>query len=290
VSKRARLSTSEDSSWSSGHHSETLVGDQYPFFESAWEERLSAESSNSSLGISPDALWTGHDESVGFIPTPKRKWDCSSSSPLEYAAIEPGQDSAVDVNVASDYGFGTDNHSFLFISDAPNMAINATPSDDITFLLEQQDFVSFDIIDWVLPQLSFSSTSSPVMQSHDAGASCTPSLDDSSTDWCQPRNQSPSRVPLPRLPRLECPQCQEQFADRRQLSRHSREHKTVACDVDGCPVVLKDKRSLERHKKSVHDDLFPGPISVCKCGFETTRKDNYLRHGETCEKRRKRKR
>jgi hypothetical protein len=190
--------------------------EEHTFFDSAWEGELRTEPSALSLSISPDALLLGYDESVSFMPTPEKNWDCSLHSPLEYAALKPGLDFPVDVDPVSDYELCISNHSSLFFPDEQNMATDATVSSDIAFPFERQDSVPFDQTGCLLPQQSYSFISSLIPQPHRPSTSWPPAVVGHLQDQPLPANHGPSRVPLPRLPRLKCPQCQELFSDESQ--------------------------------------------------------------------------
>jgi len=257
---------------------------------SLWEDWLGGEPSTLSLSITPDALSSGHDEPISFMPTPEKNWDFSLHSPLEYAALQPGLDFTTDVNPVSDYELSNCHHSSLSSFDEPNMVNNPTPSNARTFILERQDSVLADQFGLVVPQQRPSSNSSLIPLFQGPIISYPPLVFSSPEDQPPPISHGLSQVPLSRLPGLKCPQCQQNCADKRQLSRHLRQHETFACDIEGCDAVVKELRTLERHKMSVHEDLFPGPKFACECGYETPRKDHYLRHKETCQGGKKRKR
>lgn len=190
--------------------------EEYSFFDSAFEEWLSAESSTLSPSISPDAISPGHDESVSFMPTPEKNWDCSLHSPFEYAALKPGLDFTIDVNPVSDYELGNSHHSSLSSFDERNMATNATPSNWLAFTLERQDSVPFDQFGLVVPQKPLSNPSL-IPPPQGPIPPYPPLVFTSPEDQPPPINHGLSRVPLSRLPGLKCPQCQENCADKRQL-------------------------------------------------------------------------
>jgi hypothetical protein len=190
--------------------------EEYRFFDLAWEGELGTEPPTLSLGTSPDALLLGHDESVSFIPAPEKNWDCSLHSPPECAALKPGPDFPVDVDPVSGYELCISNHSSLSLSDEQNMATDATASSDIAFSFEHLDSFPFDQSGWLLPQQSSSFVSSLIPQPQYPSTACPPAVVDHMQDQPLPASYGPSRVPLARLPRFKCPQCQEHFADESQ--------------------------------------------------------------------------
>jgi hypothetical protein len=209
--------TGEDPPWSSSHYLEAEGWEEQPFFDSAWEGELATEPSTLCLSISPDALLPGHDGPVSFMSTPEKNWDCSLHSPLEYAALKPGLDFPVDVDPVSDYELCISNHSSLSFSDEQNMATDAAVSNDTAFSFKHQDSVPFDQSGWLLPQQSSSFISSLIPQPHCPSTSRLPAVVGHLQDQPLPANHGPSRVLLPRLQRLKCPQCQEHFFDESQL-------------------------------------------------------------------------
>jgi hypothetical protein len=69
----------------------------------------------------------------------------------------------------------------------------------------------------LIPQQSSSFVSSLIPQPHCPSTSCPPAVVGHMQDQPLPASYGPSRVPLSRLPRLNCPQCQEHFVDESQL-------------------------------------------------------------------------
>jgi hypothetical protein len=191
--------------------------EEHPFLDSAWEGELHTEPSTLSLSISPDALLPGYDEPVSFMSTPEKNWECSLHSPLECAALRPGLDFPVNVDPASDYELYISNHSSLSFSNEQSMATDAAVSNDISFSFKHQDSVPFDQSGWLLPQQSSSFISSLIPQPHSLSTSCLPAVVGHLQDQPLPANHGPSRVLLPRLPRLKCLQCQKLFFDESQL-------------------------------------------------------------------------
>jgi len=264
--------------------------EEYSFFDSAWEDLFWAEPSTLSSSIS--AISPGHDETVSCVPTPEKNWDYSLYSPLKYAAPEPGLDFTIDVNPVSDYELGISRHPSLSFPDGKTMATNATRSNGIDISVECNQSVTFDQFGLGLPTQSPSSEPRLAPPPHGLTASHPSPVFSSSKGQTLSVNHGLSRVPLSRLLGLKCPQCQQDFVDNLQLSRHLKKHETFPCDVEGCKAVLKTQRSLDRHKQTaaVHKDLGSGAQFACECGFETPRKDHYLRHEKTCQGARKRKR
>ena len=188
---------------------------EHSFFESAWEDRFGAEPSTLSASIS--AISPGHDETVSFVPTPEKNWDSSLHSLLEYAAPEPGLDLTIDIDPVSDYGLGISRQPSLSFSDEQNMATYGTQSDDIAIPFESNDFVTLDQFGLGLPTQSPSSRPRLVPPPHGNIASHPPPVFSSLEAEALSSNHSLSRVPLPPLLRLKCPQCHQDFVDKLQL-------------------------------------------------------------------------
>ena len=185
--------------------------EEYPL----WEDWLGTEPSTLSLSISLDAISSGRDESVSFMPTPEKNWDFSLHSPLEYATLKPGLDFTTDV--VSDYELSNCHHSFLSSFDEPNVVTNLTPSNAPAFSLERQDSVLADQFSLVAPQQRRSSHPSLIPLSRSPITTYPPLAFSSPEDQLPPISHGLSQVPLPRLPGLKCPQCRQNYPDKRQL-------------------------------------------------------------------------
>jgi len=261
------------------------------FFDSAFEDLLSAELSTSYPSISPDATHSSSDEPVCIEAAPEKEAIESLDLTSEYAAYEPGLDLAFGVSPANGCSFGIgENLVPLLFPGSTYTTPNLAPSGGTRLPLEHDEDVFFSVLGSSMGQQSSPFTTGFAPQGDRSGFPCLPTSFRLPTDQLLPIVPGPSRVPLPRLSRLKCPLCPQAFSDKRQLNRHSSTHKSTRCDVDDCVAVLKDTRSLQRHKRTVHRDLFPGPQVACECGFRTPREDHYKRHLKTCQTERKMKR
>jgi uncharacterized Zn-finger protein len=196
----------------------------------------------------------------------------------------------VNVDTASDCDSGFSNHTSLFFSGIVDTTYHPPLLSEAAWLSECLDFSSIDSSGSA--ELQQSTPASSGTTSHSNGLrSCSPMpAPGPFRDWSLPTAAAPSRAILPALRRLKCSQCPQTFIEQRQLNRHLNTHKSVACDVEGCASLLKDQRTLKRHKQTIHRSSCLGQQSTCDlCGREFPRADNFKRHITTCQGVKKRK-
>jgi hypothetical protein len=178
------------------------------FFDSAFEDLLSADSSTLCLGVSPEAIQPGYHESESFEAAHETRGLNSLDVPLEFDALQPGWDLTVDVDSASDYDFNFSNRSSLSFSDEVNTN-DTTPLYDLT---------SLDRSGSILTQQASLSNSNPLPQSYASTMPYPPPAVDRIHGQSLPTVPKPSHALLSRCPLLKCLHCQQEFVDQLQLT------------------------------------------------------------------------
>lgn len=210
-------------------------------------------------------------------------------STADLLRLDPGLHFPVDGNPTSDCDSGFNNHTSSFFSGILDTGSHRSPPSEPAWLSGLVDSPSSPFSE--LPLLQQSNSASPGTTPPSNGlSSCSPMPAlGLSPDRSLPSATGTSRVLLPALHRLPCPQCLQTFVDKHRLNRHLSTHKpSVPCDVEGCTSLLKDQRTLKRHKQTVHRSLCSGQQSACDlCGRGFARTDNFKRHIKTCRSRKK---
>jgi C2H2-type zinc finger/Zinc finger, C2H2 type len=203
---------------------------------------------------------------------------------IPHFGFDPGLHFPVDGNPTSDYDSGFNNHTSSFFSGILDTASHLSPPRGPTWRSGLVDSPSSPFSE--LPLLQQSTSASPSTTPPSNGlSSCSPMPAlGLSPDRSLLSPTGTSRLRLPALHRLSCPQCPQTFVDKHRLNRHLSTHKpSVPCDIEGCTSLLKDQRTLKRHKQTVHRSLRPGQQSACDlCGRGFARTDNFKRHIRTC--------
>ena len=213
-SKRPRTSTGEYLSLTSGHFPETQCLGGNSFFDSAWEDLISAESTLRT-SVSPDVIQLGCDEVASYEPVPEKERVGSFDLPPEHAAARVRLDLTADVDPASDWDSIFSNQSSLY--DEICMAANPTPPNNTLFDLNHHN--SFPIDHYRLPssQRLSPSNPSPIPQPNGRYTSNLPPVANASRNEPLSTIPEPSQLPLDRLQLLTCRKCSQGFADRIQL-------------------------------------------------------------------------
>jgi len=205
-------------------------------------------------------------------------------STVQSFGFDPGLHFPVDGNPTSDCDSGFNNHTSSFFSGILDTASHLSPPSESTWPSGFVDSPPSPFPE--LPSLQRSTSASPGTTPPSNGlSSCSPMPAlGLSPDRSLPSATGTSRVRLPTLRRLPCLQCPQTFVDKHRLNRHLSTHKSsVPCDIEGCTSLLKDQRTLKRHKQTVHRSVCPGQQSACDlCGRGFARTDNFKRHIRTC--------
>ena len=150
-------------------------------------------------------------------PEHEEERDCLSEWALNHA-LQPGIDfPSADMNFLNDTSFGYSNIISLPFSDELSSAENLSPFDVEAITAKRSDCRPFDISGLDKPQLSISSSSSPLLSHDYSDLNAIPPKVDLLQESIRVPSATPSSLPLSRAQMLECAHCTRRFPSERRL-------------------------------------------------------------------------
>ena len=150
-------------------------------------------------------------------PEYEEEKNCLSEWALNQA-LQPGIDfPSADMNFPNDASFGYSNMISLPFSDELSSADNLSASDVEAITAKRSDFRPFDIPGLDKPQLSISSSSSPLLSHDYSDLNTIPPKVGLLQEPIRVPSATPSSLPLSRAQMLECPHCMRRFPSERRL-------------------------------------------------------------------------
>ena len=180
-------------------------------FDPAWEDTINADSFTWNSPIHNSRLEYNCNDLSSHQSEHEEERDGLSEWALN-RALQPEIDfSSADVDLTNDASFDYSILTSLPFSEELSLADNLSSFDVEAITIEQSDIELFDFSGLDIPQLSISSSSSPLLSHDGSKLNATPPTVGLLQEPTRALSARPSSLPLSRAPLLKCPRCARRF-------------------------------------------------------------------------------